>query len=108
MTDYQEFAEMKAVIPAPALTETILSQVERDLNPPLIKTLSKVFLMHAVAGGITLLFCPQFGVNLGGGMGLMALFIRIGEPQCMLGCGAVFMGAGALASGLFLRKAELR
>lgn len=108
MKDFQAFSESNSVSPPQAVSEKILSEVSKDLDPALSPILFKVFFVYLIAGALTLLFCPQFGINLTGGMGLMSLFMRLGEGPCMLGCGGFFMASGSLSAALALRPEELR
>lgn len=108
MQEFQEFMSIEPTDPHERLSQQILSRVHSDLNPPVLKVFLKLSLIHAVVGATTLLFCPQFGVNLLGGMGLMTLFMKWGEQACMLGCGAVFMGTSLLVASFVLRAEEVR
>ena len=108
ITEFQDFMSGVEVQPPQKLGSEILSTVHESLNPRAWIVFSKVALIHLIVGTTTLLFCPQFGVNLLGGMGLMAVFMRFGEFACMLGCGAVFLGASALTSSFILRPEEVR
>jgi hypothetical protein len=79
-----------------------------DLNPAIWLVAAKLSVIHLVMGTFTLLFCPQFGINLGGGMGMMGLLMKYGDQACMLGCGAVFMSGSALIASAVLRAEEVR
>lgn len=106
----QEFQEFMSVDPARVpvgVTETICARVHRDLKPSFWSVFAKVSAIHAVVGFVTLLFCPQFGLSLSDGMGLMALFMKFGDQGCMVGCGAVFMSGSALTASLLLKREEL-
>jgi hypothetical protein len=108
MKDFLEFSEANSVSPSQAVSEKILNKVSKDLDPALSQILFKVFFVYLVAGAFTLLFCPQFGINLTGGMGLMSLFMRLGEGPCMLACGGFFMASGSMFAVLVLRPEDLR
>ena len=106
--EFKEFASAEELRPPVALSDKIMLQVQSDLNPEGWKVFAKLSLIHLVVGTVTLLFCPQFGINLAGGMGMMALFMRFGDQACMLGCGAVFMAGSALTASLLLTPEEVR
>jgi hypothetical protein len=108
IAEFQEFVSGAEVQPPKNLGTEILSRIHESLNPRAWVVFTKVALIHLFVGTATLLFCPQFGVNLLGSMGLMAVFMRFGEVACMLGCGAVFLGASALTSSFILRPEEVR
>lgn len=106
--EFQEFTQAQEIAPPTKVTERILAHVDLALNPAWWSVLSKLALIQVIVGAVTLLFCPQFGINLGGGAGLMGVFMRWGEEACMLGCGAVFLGTSALVSSLVLRPEEVK
>ncbi len=106
--EFEEFKKSDSFTPPVASTEGILSKVHADLNPRVWTVFLKLAVIHAIVGGITLLFCPQFSVNPLGGMGLMSLLMKYGEQACMLGCGSVFMGGSLLVASLVLRPEEVR
>ena len=106
--EYKNFVTANE-IPAPAqLTHQIMARVESELNPAAWRVFSRLTLIHAVVGTLTLLFCPQFGVSPLSEMGLMSLFMQFGEGACMLACGAVYVGTSLLAASFLLRPEELR
>lgn len=106
--EFQEFMSAEPITPPENLTQQILARVHSDLNPSAWAVFLKLALIHSVVGTITLLFCPQFGFSLLGGMGLMSLFMKWGEQACMLGCGAVFMASSFIVASITLRIEELR
>ncbi len=106
-SDYTAFLAAKEIPPPPRLTQEILTQVQRDLNPPLWRVFTKLGALQLGVGGIVLMFCPQFGTNLFSGMGLMTPFMRFGDIGCMIGCGSVFLGASGLLGALIFSTAEL-
>ena len=109
LDEFKEFMALNSTAQPPRhLTGSIMATVHRDLNPSLWTVFLKLSLIHAIVGGVTLLFCPQFGFSLTSGMGLMGIFMRFGEQACMVGCGAVFMGGSLLAASLLLRPEEVR
>lgn len=106
--EFKEFTESEDIRPSAHVSEQILARIRGDLNPTVWMVFAKLSLIHLAVGTITLLFCPQFGINLGGGMGMMGLFMRYGERPCMVGCGAVFMAGSALMASLLLGPEEVR
>ena len=106
--DFNEFLNSDAIAPIEKSTKAIFSHVIADLNPPEWYVFSKLALVQAVVGAITLMFCPQFGIGLFSDLGLMSLFMHYGETACMLGCGGVFLGSGALVSSIILKPQEIK
>ena len=106
--DFQEFLNSDGITPPAKVTEAIFSRINRDLNPPAWAVFTKLALVQAVVGTITLLFCPQFGIGLFSGMGLMSIFMGLGETACMAACGGLFLGTGALVGSLILKPEEVK
>src|SRR5687767_13844138 len=106
--EFKDFVSASELDPPKGVSSTILSKVHEDLNPLAYKVFSKLTLVHIIVGTITLLFCPQFGINILPGMGLMGLFMKFGDTVCMMACGAVFLGSSALIASLILRPEEVK
>lgn len=106
--EFNIFLSSSEARPTLQLSSEILEKVRLDLNPSSWKVLSKMSLIHFFIGSVIILFCPQFGITLFPGMGLMSLFMRFGEVACMVGCGAVFLGSSSLVAGLSLRPEEIK
>lgn len=91
------------------LPSSLLSEIQRDLNPPALLVFTKLFGIHAATSVMTLAVCPQFGFRtFGEGMGLMHYFMGFGEHGCLIACGIFFTGMSLLIAGLVLRGEELR
>jgi len=106
--EFEEFQKSAEIVPPRDISEKIISKVRSDLNPSSLSIFRKLSLIQVLTGFITLLFCPQFGIGLTSGMGLMGILMRYGENFCMAGCGAVFLGVSALVSTIVLRPEEIR
>jgi hypothetical protein len=107
-TEFQEFLSAPEIDPPKKLAEKIFSQVHRDLHPSQVAVLSKLALIHAGAGTLTLLSCPYSEIYLIQRFSPMNLLMGFGEQVCMLGCGAVFLGGSALVASLALRQEEVQ
>src|SRR5689334_8218154 len=86
-TEFQNFLSCEGVNPPQIVSSKVLEKVCSDLNPDFLKVFSKLAMIHFVMGAFVLLICPQFGIALFDGMGLMTLFMRYGEVACSLACG---------------------
>ena len=106
--DFGAFLDADPSTPPEGVSGRIIGVVHQDLNPGAWGVFLKLAAIHSVVGGLTLLVCPQFGVNLLGGMGLMGLFMRFGDTVCMIACGVVFCGGSLLAASLVLLPEEVR
>lgn len=106
--EFQEFTSAPEMIPPPIFTERIMDQIRKDLNPAAWRVFAKVGFLHVFAGSLSLMLCPQFGMNPMHHGGLMMVFMSMGPYPCMFACGAFFVGISALLAGLILRPEEVR
>lgn len=106
--EFENFLTADPVSPPQALSESILKSVRNDLAISPGYLFAKLFLIHLVVGGLTLMFCPQFGIGpLGGSHGMAHWTMHWGPKVCAMICGAVFLGGSALVASLLLAKPEL-
>jgi hypothetical protein len=69
---------------------------------------TKLLLIQGFIGVLTLLFCPQFNLSLTSNFDLFHYFHRtFGDKICMLICGGIFIGTGALFAGTIMTRYEL-
>jgi hypothetical protein len=106
--EYAEFAAVTPVNPPEDVSERVRSSILSELSPSAWKVFGKVALIHLFTGGIGLLFCPQFGISITGGMGLSAIYMLFGPVACSVACGATFLGFTAVVASLLLRPEEIR
>lgn len=107
--ELEAFLVAEEVAPPRGVADGVLTHVQRDLNPSLKHVSAKLFGLHALAGSLITLVCPQLGVGpVMGGHGIMHLFMGFGPVACSAVCGALFLGTSALFATLFLRREELR
>lgn len=107
--EFAQFLKASEVNPPAHSLDPLLAHVRSDLNPATGKVMAQLAAIHVVVGGLTLIFCPQLGVGpLGGGHGLMSLFMSFGPIGCAWACGLLFLGASHAVAALLLGRAELR
>ncbi len=106
--DFECFASVEERVPPLHVSAKVFDAVHHDLNPEASWVFAKLGLIQLLVGALVLAMCPQFGISIFPGMGLMTLFMRYGETACMLGCGSVFLGASSLLGSLILRPGEIR
>lgn len=106
--EFKEFMDADEITPPKALSKSIQERVHHALNPSNQYVFAKLALIHTVVGSLTLLFCPQFGLSLSSGMGLMHYLMQYGDAFCMFGCGVFFLGTSALVASIVLRLEEIR
>ncbi|MCC7441833.1 MAG: hypothetical protein IT285_09370 [Bdellovibrionales bacterium] len=88
---------------------SLLERVRTDLDPPASRVFAKLLGVHLAVSLITLSICPQFGFRVWGeGMGLMHLFMGLGEVGCVAACGMFFTVSSIVAAALALSRDELR
>lgn len=106
--DYGEFMEAQVQTPSSQAHQRVLGAVHGDLKRFPLQVYLKVMLIHAVVGGLTLLFCPQFGIGpFAGQFGLIEILMRYGTIACSVTCGAIFLGFSGFFTSLIFRAGEL-
>ncbi|NCN42544.1 hypothetical protein GW916_15005 [bacterium] len=91
------------------LSLSLRNQIEKDLNPKPAFVFFHLLGIHALAGALSLIVCPQMG--LGGAFGefsLMNLFMVFGTTACFFFCGAFFVSTSLIAAFVFLEKDSLK
>jgi hypothetical protein len=111
--DFQTFlgteAEIDLTDKVPdALQGPLLEEIHQDLNPSALRVFRKTSLIYFLSGAATLMVCPQFGLSLTSGHGVMHYLMQFGDTVCMLGCGALFAGLSFFSVSAFLRPEEIR
>jgi hypothetical protein len=107
--DFKALSQAEPIEPPALIHERLRTQVVADLNPRMARIVGKVGLIHFLAAGFSLVFCPQFGVGpLGGEFGVLDFFMKGGWPLCALGCGVLFMSGTGVFSAFLLNPDERR
>jgi hypothetical protein len=104
--EFQDLINAVDSVPTAKMSQRILSKVAKDLNPPVWVVFTRLTFLVLAVGTITLRVCPHLGIDLFPGMG--SFFSGLGETICMILCGGIFFGAGALAGSLILRPEEVK
>lgn len=106
--DYEDFTKQKRVSPNHLISSKISKMVLQELNPGHIKVFFKLLMSQGFIAVITMLFCPQFGLSLTNKYELFHYFHHtFGESICMLICGSIFMGSGAVFASSILKRNEI-
>lgn len=104
-SEFVEFNTDPGSIPPVALALKVKRDIAQRLEPSPSTAVLRGLGLHGVAGSVTLLFCPQFGIGpLGGGQGLMGFVEAYGHWACGLFCGAFFMSLTVILSPLLLER----
>lgn len=87
----------------------ILRQVKAELQPAATLIFTKLLVVQAVMGVMTLLFCPQFELSLTSDAELFHYFhYTYGASICALVCGAIFVAPGAVCAAYLLKPVEVQ
>lgn len=106
--DYKDFINSNEVTPR-TLSHSILSRVKDELNPSKQIVFLKLLSLQLFVGLLTMLFCPQFEMSLTNNHKLFHYFHHnFGANICMMLCGAIFLGSGAVVASYLLDLEELR
>ena len=82
--------------------------MKADLHPSHSIVFFKLLIIQSFIGFLTLIFCPQFNQSLTNNFELFHYFHHhFGEKICMMICGSIFMGSGALLAAYLLKRSEV-
>jgi hypothetical protein len=107
--DFQDFVNSIGVSPSEKLNKKILHFVKTDLDPSHKVVFAKLLGIQTFIGFLTLTFCPQFKMSLTNEYDLFHYFHHnFGESICMIICGSIFIGSGALFAAYLLNSNEVK
>jgi hypothetical protein len=105
--DYNDFIETKKTVPD-HLSNSVINLVNSDLNPSHKVVFAKLTLIQSFIGLITMIFCPQFDFSLTNNYDLFHYFhLSFGHQICMIICGSIFLGSGAVFASYVLKEGEV-
>lgn len=110
MNEYSEFLNSEEISVPQDLSQAVLGNIQKLLNPSAWTVFAKLSGIHLVVGFFSLAICHQFGVNpFGTTHSLSDWFMEMwGHSACMIGCGVLFVGLTLLSAGYFLTVEEVR
>lgn len=86
----------------------VLEMVHSDLLPSHSFVFMKLTVVQGFIGLITMLFCPQFNFSLTNSYELFHYFHQnFGHAVCMVLCGGIFLGTGALFASSIMTQGEV-
>lgn len=106
--DFEDFLSINPMQPPQHLSRLVLSHVRSLLAPCFYQVFTKLFLIHLLAGTMTLLFCPQFDVELLDDPVLIPILMRFNDHVRRIICGLTFLAGTATLSCVFLNSKEMR
>lgn len=87
--------------------QSLSDRLQARLHPSWMQVFSKLLIVQLIVGGLTLLFCPQFGIApLGGDSSFLTFLLKQGQFFCAAACGMIFIGTSAIASLFVLNPEE--
>lgn len=105
--DFKSFLNSEK-IPSNTIDKLIREQNKKLHREDQVHTILLSLGTHTLAGIITLLFCPQFGLNpFGASIHVPHYFMQFGAWACGLFCGGIFIGTGSVLKLIFLPKRYL-
>ncbi|MBT6324846.1 MAG: hypothetical protein HOJ35_02675 [Bdellovibrionales bacterium] len=108
-TDFEDFTTREDASPSHELNQKILETVKNDLSSSHLTVLGKLLSIQGLIGFLTLLLCPQFNFSLTNNVEVFHYFHHnFGESICMIICGAIFIGPGAILAAYLLKYSELK
>jgi hypothetical protein len=109
MEDFQQFLRSEADSVPESVSNSVFTEVRRDLNPSALIVFAKLLGIHTVVGTLSLAICNQFGVSpFSSGFSLSDYFMKFGHSACMFFCGTLFLSLSMVMFRLFVRPEEFR
>lgn len=106
--DFKNFINSNKKSPV-YLDDKVIKFIHGELNPNYLKVLFKLIMIQAFIGTLTMIFCPQFSYSLTNNYDIFHYFhMNFGAQACMLLCGCIFVGSGALFAATILTKPEVK
>jgi hypothetical protein len=106
--DFRAFLSVGATRVPSSLEEKVLGDIEKQINPSIMKVFSKALSVHFLISLLTFFFCPQFAFSLVSYFDLSSYLMKFGHTVCMIGCGAVFTGFSFATMSILLKPEEIR
>lgn len=91
------------------MDQKVLNFIQSELNPEHKTVFLKLATIQGFIGFITMLFCPQFDFSLTNNYELFHFFHHtFGAEACMVFCGSIFLGSGAIFASYLLKEGEIK
>lgn len=106
-SDFAEFMS-GSLNPPNDLSNKVKIYINTKLHPNAWLVFSKLSFLHLIGGMLTLIVCPQFGINIfGHDYGITRYLFKLGPYGCTIACGALFIGVTVTLAVVFLAHAEI-
>lgn len=105
--DFEDFLKSPPVEVPPLHTLPVGRELSALVSPSPWLVFSKLCWIVAFVGALNLLLCPQFGIGLSKGIGLLEYFMSFGHLPCKVLCGFFFLATGVGAAAVILSPFDL-
>lgn len=107
--DFLDFSKNNESSPPKKLDHSILAFIDKELSPNHKLVFLKLIMIQGFVGIVSLAFCPQFNLSLTNNYEVFHYFHHtFGELICMILCGSIFVGSGAIFAAYILKESEIK
>ena len=107
--DLNDFSSSNSFDAPIDIKNSILNYVEKELHPSRVGVFLKLITIQFIVGILTMIFCPQYKLSFTHNYDLFHYFHHtFGEQVCMIICGSIFIGSGAIIAAQILNKPEIK
>ena len=107
--DLNDFKNNNTSGAPPDVKNNILNYIEKELNPSKTSVFLKLITVQFIVGILTMIFCPQYKLSFTHNYDLFHYFHHtFGEQVCMIICGSIFVGSGAIIAAQILNITEIK
>lgn len=107
LEEFSQFISAKQTEPPKNITDNIIMNTKKMMNPSPWLVFLKLLGIHSVFGTLSLAICNQFGLNpFNTQISLSEYFMTFGHSVCMTLCGVIFVGFSILAAWMILNRDE--
>ncbi|MCO4753718.1 MAG: hypothetical protein KC478_04515 [Bacteriovoracaceae bacterium] len=109
-TDFEDFLnDENQISPSHKMADATMTMIKEEMSPSNVTIFTKLIFVQLATGLLTMLFCPQFNMSLTNNYELFHYFHHtFGEQICMVLCGGIFLGSGALVAAYTLKESEIK
>lgn len=109
LKEFNEFMSAQPIEPPKHISDLILMNVKKMMNPSPWIVFLKLLVVHSIFGTLSLAICNQFGLNpFNTQLSLSEYFMTFGHTVCMPLCGVIFVSFSVLAAWMILNRDEFR
>ena len=107
LSEFNEFMASESIQPPQSLSQNILANTKKLVNPSPWLVFAKLVGIHSIFGTLSLAICNQFHLNpFNTHLSLSEYFMTFGHSVCMTLCGVIFVSFSLLAAWMILTRDE--